>query len=103
MSYGRTCYPEDFPFDDKEAQYQYGLKDAYRAWDRMVERATIGSIVHANPPYRREPIGNPISNMIRHLAYCDHNEYNSEEYFKGFLKGAEEKLREAIINDSSKK
>jgi hypothetical protein len=99
MSYGGTYFPEDFPFGDKEAQYEYGVKDAYKAWDKMVERATIGSMIVAQTPYRAEPEGTPISNMIRHLAYCEHNEYNSDEYFEGFIKGAEEKIREAIIKE----
>ena len=100
MGYGGTYFPEDYPFGDKEAQYEYGIKDAYKAWDKMVERATIGSMVVAQLPYRTEPEGTPISNMIRHLAYCDHNEYNSDEYFDGFIKGAEDKIREAILKES---
>ena len=102
MGYGVTYFPEDYPFGDKEAQYEYGVKEAYKVWDTMVEKATIGPMVYAHPKdYRGEPSGTPISNMIWYLAYCeDHNEYNSKEYFEGFLKGVEEKIREAILKES---
>lgn len=105
MGYGRHCPNEDFPWNGTdEDHFQYGYREADSIWERMVERATIGSEIVAltgEEPKRAEPEGTPISNTLRHLLYCDYwDDYRSEAYLKGICKKIEERIREEIKNET---
>jgi hypothetical protein len=102
MGYGGPpADAKEFPWKDEEAQYEYGRKTADDIWDRMLERATIGSkcwcgVSEENPEgwYRLPPEGNLLYNIIRHLTFCEYwDEYRSEEYLRGISERLEERIR----------
>lgn len=105
MGYGGHFPDKEFPWDDEKAQFDFGYKEADKIWERMVERATIGSEVVAlngEKPKRTEPSGTPISNALNHLLYCDYwDDYRSQEYLKGICARIEEKIREEIKNENT--
>ena len=70
-----------FPWKDKDAQYEYGLKKADEIWESKKEQYPDDFL----------------NKVLHHLLWCDYwDDYRSQAYLDGITKGIENKIREYL-------
>lgn len=88
-----------FPWKDKDAQYEYGVKTANRIWKTALEKATIGpkSQNYQGNSIRLKPKGNQLLNALHHILYCDYwDDYRSQAYLNGITEQLEQLIRDHL-------